>query len=252
LLGYDYCFNNYLPDLIEINLKAQKMKMNFLPLVLLTTALTLLTTTASASLILGTGTEALVGGDLTDPENDGLANSNVNYNAMFRSSIEPAFGNGESAFNVFDNILSSGNAKWCCDGGNVWVEADFGTNRYILDKFTLSSANDVPNRDSDQWSILGSNDGINYTSIYSYDVAGSSIWGATRFEVIQFSNADDYNVNTAYSIFRYQSTSVVSGNNHQLGEIEFFGTAAVNVPEPTTLAIFALGLIGLASRRFKS
>ena len=224
------------------------MKIKFLPLVILTTALTLLTAPASASLILGTGTQALIGGDLTDPENDGLADSNVNYNATFRSSVEQGFGGGEYAFNVFDNILSGGNGKWCCNGGTVWVEADFGSDQYILDTFTLSSANDVASRDSDQWSILGSNDGVNYTTIFSYDVAGLSIWGADRFEVVEFSNSDDYNVNTAYSIFRYQSTSVVSGSAHQLGEIEFFGT---KIPEPSTIAIFALGMIGLASRRLK-
>ena len=224
------------------------MKIKFLPLVILTTALTLLTAPASASLILGTGTQALIGGDLTDPENDGLADSNVNYNATFRSSVEQGFGGREYAFNVFDNILSGGNGKWCCNGGTVWVEADFGSDQYILDTFTLSSANDVASRDSDQWSILGSNDGVNYTTIFSYDVAGLSIWGADRFEVVQFSNSDDYNVNTAYSIFRYQSTSVVSGSAHQLGEIEFFGT---KIPEPSTIAIFALGMIGLASRRLK-
>ena len=224
------------------------MNIKLLPLIMLTATLAFLTPTASASLILGTGTSALVGGDLTDPENDGLVNSNVNYDATFRSSVNPGFGGREKAFNVFDNTLTSRNGKWCCSGGNVWVEADFGTDRYILDMFTLSSANDVPNRDSDQWRILGSNDGINYTALYSYDVAGQSIWGSDRFEVVQFSNNDDYNANTAYSIFRYQSTSVVSGTNHQLGEIEFFGT---QIPEPTTIAIFALGLIGLASRQFK-
>lgn len=224
------------------------MKIKFLPLVILTTALSLLTAPASASLILGTGTQALIGGDLTDPENDGLADSNVNYNATFRSSVEQGFGGREYAFNVFDNILSGGNGKWCCNGGTVWVEADFGSDQYILDTFTLSSANDVASRDSDQWSILGSNDGVNYTTIFSYDVAGLSIWGADRFEVVEFSNSDDYNVNTAYSIFRYQSTSVVSGSAHQLGEIEFFGT---KIPEPSTIAIFALGMIGLASRRLK-
>ncbi len=224
------------------------MKIKFLPLVILTTALSLLTAPASASLILGTGTQALIGGDLTDPENDGLADSNVNYNATFRSSVEQGFGGREYAFNVFDNILSGGNGKWCCNGGTVWVEADFGSDQYILDTFTLSSANDVASRDSDQWSILGSNDGVNYTTIFSYDVAGLSIWGADRFEVVGFSNSDDYNVNTAYSIFRYQSTSVVSGSAHQLGEIEFFGT---KIPEPSTIAIFALGMIGLASRRLK-
>ena len=220
---------------------------------MLTTALSLLTFTANAnanaSLILGTGTQALIGGDLTDPENDGLADDNVNYNATFRSSVESGFGGGEFAFNVFDNILPGGNGKWCCDSGNVWVEADFGADRYILDMFTLASANYVPNRDSDKWSILGSNDGINYTTIFSYDVEGIFIWGADRFEVVQLSNLIDYNVDTAYSIFRYQSTSVISGSAHQLGEIEFFCT--VQVPEPSTFAILSLGLIGLVSRKIK-
>ncbi|KGJ90985.1 PEP-CTERM sorting domain-containing protein [Colwellia psychrerythraea] len=222
------------------------MKITLLPLVILIISLTFLTPTANASLILGTGTGALIGGDLTDPENDGFADSNVNYNATFSSSVEQGFGGGEYAFNVFDNILSGGNGKWCCDGGSVWVEANFGSDQYILDIFTLSSANDVASRDSDQWSILGSNDGINYTTLFAYDIESLSIWGADRFEVVQFSNNDDYHVNTAYSIFRYQSTSVVSGSHHQLGEIEFFGT---KIPEPSSIAIFALAMMGLSSRR---
>lgn len=204
--------------------------------------------TANASLILGTGTGALIGGDLTDPENDGNPGSYENYNATFRASVESGFNYHEGAFNVFDNLLTGGNGKWCCDAGTVWVEADFGSDRYVLDMFTLSSANDAAYRDSDKWSILGSNDGINYTAIYSYDKSGVSIWDQ-RHQVVQFSNGDDYTANAAFSIFRYQSYSVVNnGTQHQIGEIEFFGT---KVPEPSTLAIFALGVIGLASRRFK-
>ncbi len=216
--------------------------------ILVVMALPFLTSTANASLILGTGTGSLIGGDLTDPENDGNPSDYINYNATFRASVESGFNYHEGAFNVFDNLLTSGNGKWCCDAGNVWVEADFGTDRYILDMFTLSSANDAAYRDSDKWSILGSNDGINYTALFSYDVNRVSIWNQ-RHQVVKFSNGDDYNINTAYSIFRYQSFSVVNnGNQHQLGEIEFYGT---KVPEPSTLAIFALGMIGLASRRFK-
>jgi hypothetical protein len=223
------------------------MNIKLLPLLVFTATLAFLTPAANASVILGEETQALIGGDLTDPENDGFVNSYVNYNATFRSSVKSGFGGREKAFNVFDNTLTGGNGKWCCNGGDVWVEADFGTDRYILDMFTLSSANDRSNRDSDQWRILGSNDGINYTALYSYDEAGQSIWNK-RLQVVQFSNNNDYNITTAYSIFRYQSTSVVAGSQHQLGEIEFFGT---KIPEPSTIAIFALSLIGLASRQLK-
>ncbi len=68
---------------------------------------------AQAEEILGVGTESLLGGDLTDPEDDGAADADEGYNAIFTANDEPGFGGGESAFNVFDNILGGGNAKWC-------------------------------------------------------------------------------------------------------------------------------------------
>ena len=68
---------------------------------------------AHAEEVLGTGTGALLGGDLTDPEDDGDPEADKNYNAKFSASDEPGFGGGESAFNVFDNVLGPSNAKWC-------------------------------------------------------------------------------------------------------------------------------------------
>ncbi len=68
---------------------------------------------AHAEKVLGTGTASLLGGDLTDPEDDGAPDADEGYNAKFTSSEEPGFGGGEFAFNVFDNQLGGGNAKWC-------------------------------------------------------------------------------------------------------------------------------------------
>ena len=67
---------------------------------------------AHAEKVLGTGTESLLGGDLTDPEDDGDPEADKNYNAKFSASDEPGFAGGESAFNVFDNELGPSNAKW--------------------------------------------------------------------------------------------------------------------------------------------
>ena len=232
------------------------------------TTLTFASSGVNASLILGTGTGSLRGNDLTDPENDGAHDADINYNATFNANSEPGFGGGEYSFNVFDNVLSGGNGKWCCESvgtaaknlndANVtglWVEANFGSTQYFLDAFTLSSANDVAGRDADQWRILGSNDGVNYTSIYTYDNNGQSIWNQ-RFQVVEFSVAENDFVSTqAYSIFRYEAYSTVSANAHQLGELEFFGTqsvqSAAQVPEPSTLAIFSLALLTFGARRFK-
>ncbi len=136
----------------------------------------LLAAHAQAVVVRGTGTAALVGHDLTDPENNGLPESDVNYNASFRSSFNPGFGGYEGAYNVFDNRVGGNNDKWCCATGG-WVEAKFAQ-QYVLTGFTAASANDVPGRDSDFWRILGSNDGINYTTIFEYHNEGVSPWPA--------------------------------------------------------------------------
>ena len=223
--------------------------MNKLMKALLVAAL-LASSVSHAVVVRGSGAAALRGGDLTDPENNGNPEANSGYNATFRSSVEQGFGGGEYAFNVFDNRVGGGNDKWCCDGGTVWVEANFGSKRYNLTSFTATSGNDGAERDADKWQILGSNDGVNYTPIFSYNNNGVSAWGGNSLQVLEFSKAGgDFSSNAAYSIFRYQATSTIyEGGMHQLNELEFFGTA---VPEPGTLALGGLGLLALAISRRK-
>lgn len=218
---------------------------------------------AQATLVLGTGTNALVGGDLTDPENDANAASYAGYDAVFRASHENKF-DSEGAFNVFDNTVGAGNSKWCCDGpgvaaqdlsqsnlSSVWVEADFGIDRYFLSSFTLASGNDVSGRDADQWRLLGSNDGINYSAIFSWDNNGVSVWSA-RNQVVKFSSVqnDFATQTTAYSIFRYEAYSTVSNNLHQVNELELFGVR--DVPEPASIAVLGLTILLLGRRKLRA
>jgi hypothetical protein len=162
--------------------------------------------------ILGVGTEFLLGGDLTDPENDGDPEADVNYNAGFRSNNEPGFAGGEFSYNVFDNEVGGGNMKWCCGPaggipeGGLWIEAAL-EGRATLTHFTVSSANDTPERDPIHWLIEGSNDGVNYTTIYEYD--GLSPWTA-RNEVALFTAPLDFpEQDVAYQIFRFNTLDTV-------------------------------------------
>jgi hypothetical protein len=194
---------------------------------------------AQAWEVLGTGTEALIVGDLTDPEDDGNPEADEGYNAIFTSNEEPGFGGGEFAFNVFDNVLGPGNDKWCCGPGGgipdegLWVTAEL-EEPHRLTHFTVSSANDVPARDPTVWEIQGSNDGTNFTTIFSHD--GDSLWGATRFQVILFEEGEDYDVQkTGYKFFRhvtFDTAANPAGAYFQIGEIEYFGEPGSTAVDP--------------------
>lgn len=192
---------------------------------------------AHAGTILGTGSGALLGNDLTDLDNvhnEGAYNPPGDYggfDAEFFSTDEPGFGGGEYSFNVFDNGVGGGGNKWCCNnpgGDGHQLDARILAGQYILTHFTITSSNDSPARDPQTWSILGSNDGATWTPIFSH--AGSNIFTA-RNQVWRFDGGGaDFATPAAYSWFRYDVTTT-GGNQHALNELEYFGT----LPPVTTL-----------------
>jgi len=198
-------------------------------LIVASVALLLFCLPAGAMTVLGTGAGALIGGDLTDPENDGAADADVNYNATFTSDNEPAFGGGEFSFNVFDNRTGGGSDKWCCDDaspGNILygpghqLTAQLDGGQAVLSQFTMTSSNDSAPRDPVVWGIQGSNDGTNFTTIYAQN---GSVWSARR-QVVLFEAGIDYNMPAPYEYFRYSVTETAGGSQHALGEIEYIGT----------------------------
>ena len=140
----------------------------------------------------------LQGNDLTDLNDDGDETLYVNppvdeadyagFDAEFFSSDGPGFTwiSGELAFNVFDNLAGGSVNKWCCSPVQNHVGARILSGPHVLTAFTLTSSNDTPARDPRVWEIQGSNDGINYTTIYRHDNPSSSIWGNTRNQTIRF------------------------------------------------------------------
>ena len=198
---------------------------------------------ADASTVLGTDAvnlrhDGVTYFDMTDPENNGAADANTNYNAFFTSTNEPGFGGGEYSFNVFDNRVGGGSDKWCCDdpgAGGHQLTAQFGQ-AITLTSFTITSSNDSSGRDPTNWEIQGSNDGVNYTPIYTHP--SGNIFGA-RNQVILFEAGSDYTTPAAYSYIRYDVTDTASGG-HALNELEYFDSSKTTMfpppPPPTPVA----------------
>ena len=182
----------------------------------------------------------LLGGDLTDPEDDGtesetiFANGDVgqtagtNFNwVSITANAEEYFGNfggSEGSFDMFDNLTGGGQNKLCCGGAPVFATVEF-ENPVSLTHFTLTSSNDTPSRDPLDFQIQGSNDGITFEIIYER-IDGPSIWGATRNQTARI---DLPSASNPYKFIRYDVTRT-GGPNHALAEIEYFGEAGSLAP----------------------
>ncbi|MEZ5329807.1 MAG: LamG-like jellyroll fold domain-containing protein [Verrucomicrobiales bacterium] len=183
---------------------------------------------------LGVGADSLIGGDLVDPEDDGedvmeAGENPADYNwnvVSFFSSHEPEFEGAESAFNVFDNKLGGGVDKWCCDDPVFDEDPEFAAPVWVgfqlaaptqLGSFTVSSANDTPDRDPTIWEIQGSNDGENWSTIYHRGEDEEVPW-TSRLEVIKFTLDLP---SEPFTYFRYIAFET-PGSLHQIGELEFF------------------------------
>ena len=70
----------------------------------------------SAFTVLGTGSSALLGGDLTDPEDDGddSTAAGTGFNWVSTTASEKNHFGGEGALDVFDGQVGGDDAKWCC------------------------------------------------------------------------------------------------------------------------------------------
>ena len=140
---------------------------------------------------------------------------------------------GENASNeakekAFDDATSS---KWLVFADLGWIQYDFsGENAYAVNQYTITSANDAPERDPKDWYFKGSNDGSTWTTL---DTRNGEVF-ASRFQkkTYSFSNGD------AYKIYRLDITSnydPATANSAQLSEIEMFGSSG-STPTPTPTA----------------
>jgi hypothetical protein len=123
---------------------------------------------------------------------------------------------GEAYTNLIDNNV---NTKYLTFNASAWMQYQAPAS-YVVTNYTITSANDAPERDPLSWTLQGSNDGSNWTTIDSRSNQDFPYRFQTR--TFTFSNS------TGYTYYRFNMNNN-SGTILQLAEIELFGTPAAMI-----------------------
>lgn len=133
-------------------------------------------------------------------------------------------GYGEPAAMAFDGSTAT---KWYTGGPQpaAWLQYKFGGGAaWVVTNYSLTSANDVSQRDPKDWQLLGSNDGATWTTL---DTRSGETF-ANRFltKPYSFFNA------TAYRYYRLNITTNAGGSSYGLQLAEFTLSKTNGVLEP--------------------
>lgn len=177
------------------------------------------------------------GGASSDNDNDGIddsidqclntpANANVDnlgceivdeieltdlagiVSAQFADADSPP---AERMANTFDSSIDT---KYLVFNASAWIQFKIDDAAYVANKYRLTSANDAPQRDPLNWSLQGSNDGNNWTTLDSR--ANEDFTTRKQTREFTFSN------NAAFQYYRLNMSNN-SGTILQLAELEILG-----------------------------
>ncbi len=122
----------------------------------------------------------------------------------------------EGLVNLFDRRLDT---KYCADGTQFYVQ-------YVLDKaykissYTITSANDAPERDPKLWSFSGYNPEEGWIELDEQ----RSFFFPSRYASMKF----DINSDKEFTAFMLEVSSIKAGNMVQLGNLQVFGETTGN------------------------
>ncbi len=114
-------------------------------------------------------------------------------------------------------------------------DVDLGGASKVAESISITTANDSPNRDPQNYEVLGSNNGTTYTSI----ATGTIPCIATRFSTSSFT----FSNTTAYSHYRVNFTTQCGADNSiQVAEVQLFESDTLGVHE-NELSIDELSIV---------
>jgi len=103
-------------------------------------------------------------------------------------------------------------------------DVDLGGVSKVAESISVTTANDSPNRDPQNYEVFGSNNGVDYTSIGT----GTISCIATRFSTRDFT----FSNTTAYSFYRVNFTTQCGADNSiQVAEVQLFESDTLGVHE---------------------
>ena len=142
---------------------------------------------------------------------------NTNSNPVVISAIYPTSNNSpynETAVNAFDGNPSTKYLNFDKQNAGVTVKLSQGR---VVQKFTITTANDAVERDPSSYKLYGSNDGVNWTLIKEGPLSLSD----SRFTVsgeITVDNTTAY----VYYFIKFPSIKNNSGNSVQIAEVTYY------------------------------
>ena len=163
--------------------------------------------------------EGLIGGDFTDPNEDGVLDGTIFAGGFPGSPVneEPPKG--------VDNTVAT---KWLAfiPQGTYYGFRFANGQKRAVNAYTLTSANDAVERDPYSWTLSGSNDGVNYTVV---DTRSAQTFGS-RFEtrLYQFNNSTSYEYYKFDFLTRYGATGQNQPVAIQVAEMELLSIGGVD------------------------
>ena len=149
---------------------------------------------------------AAINNALSSPSSGSLTTGGT---AAASSSNSPS---GEEKEKAFD---ASSTTKWLIFASSGWIQYQFGNNAsHAISSYTITSANDFQARDPKNWTLIGSNDGTNWTTI---DTRSNQSF-ANRFMTKTYTVSST----SAYKYYRLNVTANNGGAELQIAEIGLY------------------------------
>jgi hypothetical protein len=142
---------------------------------------------------------------------------------------------------AFDNLSST---KWYNynASGNIWMQYQFCSgSSYVINSYSLTSANDMPLRDPRTVSISGSNDGVNFTLLDTK----TNIAFSSRYQKLTFT----FTNTKAYQYYKFDMAANPGNDGLQVSEIELIETGSAL--KSTQMVEFSKGMVTVSPNPFR-